>query len=180
MGMKNLKQLIHNALFFVAYLPLTAFLTTYRVTSSWPTAFGVGGAVAVISLMVNALRGVLFERFLLAANIFLIGGGLGVLGMYFDCDCLMNAYRLGMQSTLLVALLLVGLVTTFATKAGFLGVATGPRAQVRLYSLYLLGATVIGTCWSIYFTQHGGGVLAGFVPFVALKVLARLLVKKLK
>lgn len=178
--MKKVVQTLHKILNMVSYLPLTAFLGTYRFTHSWPQAFVAGACVAVVSLAVNAVMGERFERFLLAANIFLIGGGLGVAGMYFDLDGLMNLYRVGMQSTLLVSLLLVGLVTTFATRGGFLGADKANPKKVRQYSLYLLGATVVGTAGAIYFSLHDSGMLAGFVPFVVLKLLAKELNKKLK
>ena len=178
--MKKIAQTLHKFLNIVSFLPLTAFLGTYRATQSWSQAFVVGACIALMSCMVNIVLGESFERFLLAVNLFLMGGAVGVAGMCFGFDGLMNLYRVGMQSTLLVSLLLVGLVTTFATRGGFFGADKANAQKVHVYSLYLLGATMVGTAWSVYFTLNGGGMLAGVVPFVALKLLSKALRKMMK
>ena len=61
---------------------------------------------------------------------------------------------------------LIGAVTTLASRAGFIGVAAAPALAVRRASLVLLAIALIAAVFSGCF--RGNTLLSAYVPFVAL------------
>src|SRR5579872_6687196 len=108
---------------YTQFLPLVAFLWTARYfgfnDTGWMYAFYAGSIIAIIQSAIFAFYKIFFNRFLLAINLFLLGGGVAFLT---HSKILLNLYSDYQQVMLFVAFIIVGVVTTFFTKAGFVGV----------------------------------------------------------
>ena len=110
---------------------------------------------------------------ILGANIWLIAGGAAAL---FEQWWWLRIYQHFGEASLFLTMLLVGLVSTFSSSAGFIA-KLGPRSQVLRASLVLLAATGLALAAAIYF--RGNVKYAAVVPVIALSWLNRLLCHRL-
>lgn len=162
----------------VQFFPLSAFLVIIRWSDgsdpNWKMAFIIGGCIAVIESFLLSLSKNQFNRFILAVNLFLFVGGVSFL---FDIYPVLMLYKKLMQSALFASLFLVGLVTTFFSAHGFIGVDHPNKKLVRNRSLYLLIATIFTFVLSLFF--RGNMLLAGILPFIGLLLVGKILCPKL-
>ncbi|HSC66227.1 MAG TPA: hypothetical protein VLC79_00940, partial [Cellvibrio sp.] len=82
------------------------------------------------------------------------------------------------ESAIFIFILVVGLVATFATAAGFLSVNTAAKQQVKKYSYLLLAAAVIALACSLLFSGHTTWSVV--IPIITLAILQRLFSYKLR
>lgn len=64
-----------------------------------------------------------------------------------------------------IFIIIIGLLTTFLTRAGFVGVVSNEKGEVRRASLKLLGATILGAILSCY--------IPAFIPLIFLFLYAK-------
>ncbi len=154
--MHLVKAVIGYLLGFIA-LALFAYLAFNRgapTDATWRFAFMVSGAVAVAELLV--LQYAIAKptnRLLIAANIYLVLGGLA---FALNQEWFLRFYeRLGL-SAILVLMFVVGAVFTLISKAGFVG-ATGNTVRTRQAS-YVLLALVGG---ALVVAQHYPAIYKG-------------------
>lgn len=155
-------------------MPLAGFLIAYRIVQDWETAFIVGGALALLQIKLFLYERLSIDRFMLAVNLFVVGGAIGFL---FNINWLLDLYETYIQATLFGYLVLVGIISTCCTKLGFINVEAR-AALVRTYSIYLLIGTLIAFGFSLYFKGHL--LWAGIVPFVLLRIFRDELVRRMK
>lgn len=162
----------------VQFVPLSVFLAIIRCSDepgpNWKLAFIAGGFVAVIeSILLSATKNV-FNRFILAVNLFLFVGGVSFL---FKINPILSLYKNLMQSALFASFLLVGLVTTLFSAYGFIGVNHSNKHIVRSRSIFLLMAFLMAFILSMLF--RGNMLLAGILPFIGLLLINKLLCLRL-
>ncbi len=131
---------------------------------------------ALLTVPVHALvawRGFRANPILLGTALWLWLGALG-----FNAPLAPLARLLGeIQATgLFLGALLVGLVTTLTSPAGYLGLEARPDA-VRKASIGLLALTVVAIVWAWTFRDNVR--LGGGLPFIALNVTRRVVIARL-
>ena len=158
------------ALAFFAYLAFGRGLST---DESFVFAFKASATVAAAELGLLLARVSPANRLILGANIWLIAGGTAA---FLEQWWWLRIYQHFGEASLFLTMLLVGLVSTFSSSAGFIA-KLGPRSQVLRASLVLLAATGLALAAAIYF--RGNVKYAAVVPVIALSWLNRLLCHRL-
>jgi len=161
-----MKSTVRKLLPFVQFIPMIVFLYSYQAYGDWVPAFKSGGIAAFIMLIASLFAERIIDRALLSINCFLLGGAAMFL---FDIGWLQNLYQHSAQTTIFLWLLLIGIVTTVVSPAGFVGFKdTHDRAKVIRLSLYFLAAVCLATFVSFYFR---GDNLRGFIlPWLGIVV----------
>ncbi|OFZ56007.1 MAG: hypothetical protein A2428_08645 [Bdellovibrionales bacterium RIFOXYC1_FULL_54_43] len=161
------------------FLPLAVFVAVARkngfTPEAWSIAFQSSAIFAFIETVLLVIAKKPLNRLLMGANLFLAIGGIAFL---LELDTVLAFYGQMMETTLFLAVVIVGLVSTFFTSRGFIEVADRQPQDIRRYSQYLLVITATCTVVSVIF--RGNVLLAGTVPFVALIVARKLLQTKLQ
>lgn len=162
------------------FLPLTTFLATYRLSSlfcqptnnscSWRLAFIVGGIAALAQTALFVGKKYELNPIMLAINCFLLCGGIG---MAFGISIILEFYRNFMQTTLLIWLLIIGIMTTIFSKKGFAGIEHTSQSKVIKYSLILIFVTSLAIVWSLYFKNNF--LFSIVIPFASVVLLRKLL-----
>jgi len=171
-----LKKIIEKyAQVYIQFLPIIVFIAIARVynftDTGWMYGFYAGTLVALLQSVFLIAYKVLCNRFLLAINLFLFVGSLAFLT---NSHFLLMVYEQYQQIVLFIALLFVGIITTFFTSAGFIGVTyVRSSVQVRRYSVYLLGATGIGLV--LAYALRAYGLVATAVIFTGLRLFSEYL-----
>ncbi len=125
--------------------------------ATWRRAFLIGGGVALAELFVLCFIPKPANRLIVAANIYLAAGGLAfALKQWW----FLKGYEKFGLSGILLSMLCVGLVTTFVSKAGFVGIVA-PPSLVRRASYVLLGFVALGLIGAQAFPtiDKGAGVI---------------------
>lgn len=156
------------------FFPLFVFVDVYIITSNWLYAFVIGGILALMQISLFLYKNLTFDRFMLAINLFLI---IGAIGLGLHISWIENLYDQLMQTTLFVFLLLVGLATTLLSEHGFIDIRSlHDKKIIRRKSLYLVLATAIATVFSYFF--KGSIIISGLLPFAGLIAIRKFLIKK--
>ena len=156
---------------FIA-LALFAYLVFGRGPSSDDTfvlAFKASALLAVVELWYLLARAAPANRLILGANIWLITGGVAA---FLEQWWWLRIYQQAGEASLFLTMLLVGLVSTFSSPAGFIA-KTGPKSSVRHASMVLLTAVGCALVVAIYF--RGNVTYAAVIPVITLSWLNRLL-----
>jgi hypothetical protein len=163
----------------IEFIPIMAFGWVVRLTSengvNWKLAFIIGACLAVIEKAFLLAKSFPVNRIFLGVDVFLIIGGAGFL---FNIQLILNIYGRLIQATLFASILAVGVLATFLTERGFIGIKHHDRKRVLIYSLYLLGACVAAFIVALLF--RGNNFIAGVLPFTGMLVASNLLTKKLR
>jgi hypothetical protein len=154
------------ALAFFAYL---AFGRGQSTDESFVFAFKASALVAVIELGLLLARASPANRLILGANLWLIAGGVAAL---LEQWWWLRIYQQFGEASLFVFMLLVGLVSTLSSSAGFVA-KHGPKPSVIRASLVLLAAVACALAVAVYF--RGNVKYAAVIPVIALSWLNRLL-----
>ena len=149
-----------------------AFLASGRGPASDDTllmAFKASSPLALAETAFLLWRPAPVNRLILGANLWLCAGGLAaVLEQWW---WLLGYQRLG-EASLFLSMLVVGLVSTALSPAGFVA-ALGERRRVVQASLGLLAAVGLALCVAVWF--RGDVRYAAVFPVIALSWLNRLL-----
>ncbi|WP_373975535.1 nucleoporin NDC1 [Chitinibacter sp. SCUT-21] len=139
----------------------------------WLAAFQIGALLALIQLIWVLRQAQPANRLILAANLYLIAGGMAA---FFQQWWFLKLYGSLRVAAIFVFILAVGIVTTLCSPAGFIAQAAAPTQQVRTASYYLLAATLIALTVSLYY--RGNQTWAAVVPIVSLVILQRILARR--
>lgn len=164
----------------IQFLPLSsfasfAFWNGVPGNERWIQAFELGALAGVIQLIIISFQPNPVNRLILGANLYLIVGGIAA---FFQQWWLFELYGSLQESAIFIFILCVGLVSTFATAAGFLSVQTHAKTMVKKYSYYLLAATLIALLCSLLF--QGQRAWSVVIPIIVLALLQRFFSYKLK
>lgn len=154
------------ALAFFAYL---AFGRGPSTEDSFVSAFKVSSLAAVAELGFLLARSSPANRLILGANVWLIAGGVAA---HVEQWWWLRAYQQFGEASLFLTMLLVGLVFTVFSPAGFIA-KMGARSSVVKASLVLLAAVCVAFAVAVYF--RGNVQYAAVIPVIALSWLNRLL-----
>ena len=163
----------------VQFLPLSLFAALafgggVPDADRWKLAFEMASLAALAQLAIVLPQRRPANRLVLAANLYLLLGGLAFVTRQWWYLELYGALR---ESAIFLLMLVVGVVSTIASRAGFIGIAIeAPRRTVGRASLVLLAATVVALALSVAF--RGDRYLAATVPIIGLAVLQRVLVRR--
>jgi hypothetical protein len=139
--------------------------------SDWLNAFLFGGAAAVFQtmLLIFFSHGYPLNRIILGVNLYLIVGGAAVLTGQM---ALLETFNSLKESGIFLCMLVIGVVTTTASKAGFVGAAGifKPR-DIRYYSIWLLFFVFVAVVASFWF--RGQMMISAAIPLIALSVATR-------
>jgi len=164
----------------IQFLPLSsfasfAFWNGVPSNERWIQAFEFGALAGVIQLIIISFQPNPVNRLILGANLYLIVGGIAA---FLQQWWLFKLYGSLQESAIFIFIFAVGLVSTFATAAGFLSVQTLAKSRVKNYSYYLLAATLIALCCSLLF--QGDRAWSVVIPIIVLALLQRFFSYKLK
>ena len=101
---------------------------------------------------------------------------LGALAFNVPIETLASSLSATQGFALFVVIGVVGLIATFASKAGFIGCRSNDAAWVRRTSLVLLALAVAAAAWAFRFRSDirlGGGL-----PFIVLNVARRVIIRR--
>ncbi len=164
----------------VQFLPLTLFATyafwagPTPAPNRWERAFVLGGVAAVVQMALVLRRRAPVNRLLLGANLYLLVGGLATVTRQWRVLVL---YGVLAEAGIFVAILLVGLVTTSVSPAGYVGRRHPDRRKVRRYSLVLLGLTAAGLAVTVVF--RGSGTWPVALPLLVVAIANQVLAHRL-
>jgi hypothetical protein len=176
-------KIVRYLILLIQFLPLSTF-STYAYWSGepsndrWVDAFIIGGVLGIVQLamILYFARRSPLNRLVLAANLYLIVGGIACVMQWWD---FMSLYATAMESAILGLMVVVGLVSTLFSRYGFIGVKIGPQRQlVKQYSFILLGSTLVAFAASLIF--RGDSTFAAVIPIIFLAVILQLLKHRIK
>ena len=163
----------------IQFLPLSLFASYAFWHGSpddarWEQAFQLGSIAAIVQLAIVLPQPRPINRLVLAANLYVLLGGLAFFTHQWWFLRLYDALR---ESAIFIIMLAVGLATAFGTRSGYVATSTPPRHAVLRASLWLLVATAVALGISVAY--RGDRYLAAVYPIIGLAVLQRILVHRL-
>ena len=163
----------------VQFLPLSLF-ASYAFwhgapdDARWQQAFELASVAALVQLAIVLPQPRPASRLVLAANLYLLLGGLAFFAQQWWFLRLYDSLR---ESAIFIIMLAVGAATTLGSRAGFVAACAPPRRAVVRASVCLLFAT--GVALAISIAYRGDRYLAAVYPIIGLAILQRLLVHRL-
>lgn len=157
----------------IQFVPLTLF-ATYAFwdgvpdDARWEVAFKLASLAAVIQLAIVLPQRRPSNRLVLAANLYLLLGGLAFLTQQW---WFLRLYDELQESAIFIMMLVVGIVATLATPAGYIGAQGAPVRQVKRTSYWLLLATALALALAVTF--RGDRYLAAVYPIIGLAIIHR-------
>ncbi|WP_222566149.1 hypothetical protein [Novilysobacter antarcticus] len=159
---------------FIQFVPLSLF-ATYAFWSGtpdesrWEMAFKLASLAAIIQLAIIVPQRRPTNRLILAANLYLLLGGLAFLTHQWWFLKLYNSLQ---EAAIFILMLAVGIVATLTSAAGYIGAQGSPRRA----SLVLLFATALALMFALAF--RGDRYLAAVYPIIGLGILQRVLLHR--
>ena len=155
----------------IQFLPLSTFATFAFWNGApsndrWLEAFQLGALLGLIQLIILLPQKNPLNRLVLAGNIYLILGGLAA---FFQQWWYLNIYDSLRESAIIILMVIVGSLTTFASSSGFIAV----KGSNRKLSVYLLLASISMIPFAIIF--EGNRTFAAVLPIIFLAILQRYL-----
>jgi hypothetical protein len=140
----------------------------------WREAFQLASLAALLQLAIVLPQCRPASRLVLAVNFYLLLGGIAFMAHQW---WFLQLYDVLRESAIFISMLVVGVVTTIGSPAGFIASQVAPRAAIIRASGLLLAATAVGLIMSVVF--RGDRYLAAVFPIVALAILQRVLMHRL-
>lgn len=167
----------------LSFIPIFVFMVYARIKTiitacdtAWQEPFYIGALLAITLTTFQYCYGLILDRLMLGANLFLVAASFFFLFNINPCLSLLGAYK---GPSFIACVLIIGLITTFLTKPGFIGVTSTDQKKIIHASLILLGCTIAAFFWSLAFNNHGLFVSA-IAPFIALRLSNEQLQKRIK
>jgi hypothetical protein len=155
----------------IQFFPLSifaifAFWDEVPSNDHWLNAFQLGALLGLIQLAILVPLKKPLNRLVLAGNIYLILGGTAA---FFHQFWYLQLYDLLRESAIILLMAIIGAISTFSSSSGFIAV----KGSARIFSIYLLIATVLMLPFAIYF--EGNRIYAAVLPIIFLAILQRYL-----
>lgn len=162
----------------IQFFPLSlfavyAFWQGIPADARWLEAFKLASLAGLIQLAIILPQRRPVNRLVLAGNLYLILGGIAALSHQWWYLQVYDALR---ESAIFIFMILVGVVATFSTSAGFVAAHGASPARARHASYWLLAATLLALPVSIAF--QGNRILAAVIPILVLAILQRVLARR--
>lgn len=127
-------------------------------------AFVIASVLSLINIALQLYKKQIIHRLALGLNLFVFIGAVTFLG---NISSISYCYDVHTGLVLWACIFFVGIITTFYTRAGFIGVASADVKDVYIASLKLLLVTMSYGLWSLWMRQYYPGVSSGTIlPFV--------------
>lgn len=128
--------------------------------------FVFGSILAIVMLAISAYKKEIINRMELGIALWLIVGALAYLGSISSLLYYYDAYASVIP---FVCLFIVGMITTFYTPGGFIGVMKADTKDIRIVSLQLLLMVMIAGLWSLYIPYYSNDIFKKFyLPLIVL------------
>jgi hypothetical protein len=137
------------------------------------SGFLIGAVLFVLVSWLVLRRRAILNPILIGTGVWLV---LGALAFNVPIEFLASNFSATQGFSLFVVVVVVGLVATFTSTAGFIGYPSNDEAWVRRTSLVLLALSVAAAAWSYRFRADirlGGGL-----PFIVLNVARRIIIRR--
>ena len=163
----------------IQFLPLSLF-ASYAFwhgapdDARWQQAFQLASVAALVQLAIVLPQRRPASRLVLAANVYLLLGGLAFFAHQWWFLQLYDSLR---ESAIFIIMLAVGVATTIGSRAGFVAACAPPRRAVVRASVWLVAATAVALVMSVAY--RGDRYLAAVYPIIGLAILQRVLVHRL-
>lgn len=157
------------------FVPLSLF-ATYAFwhgapdDARWEMAFELASLAAIIQLAVILPQRRPANRLVLAANLYLLLGGLAFLSHQW---WFLRFYESLQEAAIFIVMLAVGTVATLASSAGYVGSQGAPGHRVKRASAVLLLATALALVLAVVF--RGDRYVGAVYPIIGLAILQRVL-----
>lgn len=159
-----------NSIDSLKFLPLTIFMLSARLGGltdvAWKQAFFLGGLCAIIIFAIHIYKKVILDRLMLGINLFLLVGAFAFLG---NVPLFLYCYGTYKGAVFLSCLGIIGVITTCFSQAGFIGVITNNKREMRKASLQLLVLNIIAIVWSLAANNYGL-LITAVIPFIVLRI----------
>ncbi len=152
------------------FIPLIVFVWFARLAGievagpAWKNAFYIGAAVACAQMFFYWYKRLSYDFIALGSNLFLIYGAVGFLLYQPFLKAFLN------ESIIFAFILLVGLITTFTIRGGFIQLPKIKKNSALIGSFALLGLTLVVLIISYVLVRflHAGTIVGVAIPFAAL------------
>ena len=137
------------------------------------SGFLIGAVLFVVVSWLVLRRRAVLNPILIGTGVWLV---LGALAFNVPITPMAASLSATQGFSLFVVIVVVGLVATFTSKAGFIGCPSNDRAWVRRTSFVLLALAVAAAAWAFRFRSDirlGGGL-----PFIVLNVARRVIIRR--
>jgi hypothetical protein len=165
------------------FFPLSVFFKMAHLNgppqaADWMHAYQWGGAAAILQFALSMFfsQGHPLNRIILGVNLYLMIGGVAVVTNQLALLEMLNNLK---ERAIFLCLLIVGILTTFASKAGFVGaIETSMKRDIRTYSIWLILLTCAALAASFWF--KGQIIFSAAAPLIMLSVATRLFKRRLQ
>ncbi len=161
------------------WLPLFVFLLFarfYEMTDDlWRQAFYVSSMCAFVVIAFLLYKKVIIDRLRFGINLFLIAGSCAFLT---ESESVLRFFEMYKGVAFFGGIVLVGIITTFFSSYGFVGVSVINKQKLKKSSLILLGTAIVALVWSFFMNDYGT-LVSIVVPFVGLRLLRKSLIDSL-
>ena len=155
------------------WLPLFVFLMFarfYEMTDDlWRQAFYVSSLCAIVVTAFLLYKDIIIDRLRFGVNLFLMSGAVAFLTGSEPILRFFEAYK---GVVFFGGIVAVGIVTTFFSPLGFIGLAVTNKQQLKKLSLLLLCATVVALAWSFMANDYDS-LVSIVIPFIVLRLLRK-------
>lgn len=168
---KNISELVQ-------FVPIIALASSFIVKGGVDVnqaggLFVISGLCALVITGILVFYKVMLNPILLASNLWLL---IGAAAFGIPIPALANIFSQTNAVLLFASALVVGIILTLISPAGYIGIISVNKTTVRRLSMLLIGLTAGALLWSVIFKNNirlGGGV-----PFILLNVTRRMLIAR--
>ncbi len=155
------------------WLPLFVFLMFarfYDMTDDlWRQAFYVSSLCAILVTAFLLYKKIIIDRLRFGINLFLMSGAVAFLT---DSESVLRFFEMYKGVVFFGGIIVVGIITTFFSPLGFIGISVTNQQELKKSSLLLLGATIGALVWSFFMNDYES-IVSIVVPFIALRLLRK-------
>lgn len=164
---------------YLKFLPLTAFLLYARIygftEQAWQGAFIAAGIFATCITIYLLLQSIILDRLMLGVNLFFF---VGAAAFSLKIMPILKFYGTYQGAAFFLNIVVIGLITTFISPAGFVGIYHHDKTALKTASYKLLAVSFAYLCIS-FLLQNYGLFISAALPFIALRLVRDMLVKNL-
>jgi len=151
---------MYDFFWLILFLIYAAYMIDFFKQGRYPDSFAiaafgkffiVGTIISFLSIIVQIYKKMVIDRIVLGMNLFLLVGSLVFLG---NNSTIAQYYDTYIRIVPFFCFFVVGLITTFYTPSGFIGVSSDDKKAIRRASLKLLALVIVGGLWSLLIKNY--------------------------
>ena len=127
--------------------------------------FVIGSIFSFIMVAMSIYKKEIINRMELGIALWLTVGAIAFLG---NISSLLYYYDMYTGVIPFVCLFIVGMITSFYTPSGFIGVLAADKKDIQIASLKLLLIVILAGLWSLYIRQYSNDIFLRYMPFLLL------------